>query len=86
MPFLIRQLMVEFYILAFSRFPSRKKTIKSCFDKNRTHDFRISICAGYLPDHSGDEGLYFVNLILTDNRTGGVWKLLGEQSHADRYQ
>ena len=41
----------------FPRFPLRKKEHKSYFGKNRTHDFRASRCAGYLLDHSGDEGL-----------------------------
>ena len=50
-----RQLMVEFYLLTFPRFPLRKKEHKSYFGKNRTHDFRTSRCAGYLLDHSGDE-------------------------------
>ena len=55
-----RQLMVEFYLLTFPRFPLRKKEHKSYFGKNRTHDFRTSRCAGYLlliVDHSGDEDL-----------------------------
>ena len=47
--------MVEFYLLAFPRFPLRKKEHKSYFGKNRTHDFRASRCAGYLLDYSGDE-------------------------------
>ena len=51
-----RQPMVEFYLLTFPRFPLRKKEHKSCFGKNRTHDFRTSRCAGYPLDHSGDEG------------------------------
>ena len=51
-----RQPIVEFYLLTFSRFPLRKKKQKFCFDENRTHDFRTSRCAGYLLDHSGDEG------------------------------
>ena len=52
-----RQPMVEFYLLAFPRFPLRKKEHnKSYFGKNRTHDFRTSRCAGYLLDHSGDDG------------------------------
>ena len=51
-----RQPMVKFYLLAFPRFPLRKKEHKSYFGKNRTHDFRTSRCAGYLLDHSGDEG------------------------------
>ena len=40
--------MVKFYLITCSR-----------FDNNRTHDFRIinSRCAGYLLDHSDDEGL-----------------------------
>ena len=29
-------------------------------DKNRTHDFRTSRCAGCLLDHSSDEGIYIV--------------------------
>ena len=50
------QPMVEFYLHTFSRFPLRMAELKSCFDKNRTHDFRTtSRCAGYLLDHSGDE-------------------------------
>ena len=52
-----RQLMVEFYLLTFPRFPLRKNEQKSYFGKNRTHDFRTSRCAGYLLDHSGDEGI-----------------------------
>ena len=52
-----RQPMVEFYLLTFPRFPLRKKEYKSYFGKNRTHDFRISRCAAYLLDHSGDERL-----------------------------
>ena len=31
-------------------------------DKNRTHDFRTSRCAGYLQDHSGDELLHRVTI------------------------
>ena len=50
-----RQPMVELYLLTFPRFPLRKKEHTSYFDKNRTHDFRTSRCAGYLLDHSGDE-------------------------------
>ena len=46
-----RQLMVELYLLTFPRIKH-----KSYFGKNRTHDFRTSRCAGYLLDHSGDEG------------------------------
>ena len=49
--------MVEFYLLTFRRFQLRKKEHKSYFGKNRTHDFRTSRCAGYLLDHSGDEGV-----------------------------
>ena len=49
--------MVEFYLLTFPRFPLRKKEHESCFDKNRTHDFRTTNrFAGYLLDHSGDDG------------------------------
>ena len=47
-----RQLMVEFYLPTFPRFPLRKKEHKSNFGKNRTHKFRTSRCAGYLLDHS----------------------------------
>ena len=55
-----RQPMVEFYLLTFPRFPLRKKEHKFYFGKNRTHDFRTtSRCAGYLLDHSGDEGYYY---------------------------
>ena len=50
-----RQLMVEFYLLTFPRFPLRKKEHKSYFGKSRTHDFRASRCACYLLDHSGDD-------------------------------
>ena len=49
-----RQPMVEFYLLAFPRFPLRKKEHKSYKGKNRTHDFRTSRYAGYPLDHSGD--------------------------------
>ena len=54
--FTTRQPMIEFDLLAFPRFPLRKKEQKSYFGKNRTHDFRSSRCAGHLLDHSGDEG------------------------------
>ena len=54
-----RQTMVEFYLL-YSHVPmlsiTKVKEHKSCFGKNRTHDFRTSRCADYLLDHSGDEG------------------------------
>ena len=50
-----RQLIVEFYLLTFPRFPLQKKQQKSYFVKDRTHDFRTSRCAGYLLDHPGDE-------------------------------
>ena len=56
-----RQPMVEFYLLTFPRFPLRKKQHKSYFGKNRTHHFRTSRCAGYLLDHSGDEGYVLVS-------------------------
>ena len=52
-----RQPMVDLYLITFPRFPLRKKEHKSYFGKNRTHDFRTSRCAGYLLDHSCDEGL-----------------------------
>ena len=48
--------MVGFYLRTFPRFPLRKKEHKSYVGKNRTHDFRTSRCAGYLLDHSGDDG------------------------------
>ena len=54
-----RQPMVEFYLLTFPRFPLRKKEHKSCFGKNRTHDFRTSRCTAYLLDHSGDEATIY---------------------------
>ena len=41
----------ETAVLTFPRFPLRKKEHKSYFDKNRTHHFRTSRCAGYLLDH-----------------------------------
>ena len=45
-------------ILTFPRFPLRKKEkTQILLDKNRTHDFRTSRCAGYLLDHSRDERL-----------------------------
>ena len=58
-----RQLMVEFYLLTFPHFPLRKKEHKSYFGKNRTHDFRTSRCAGYLLDHSGDEGTTHIDVV-----------------------
>ena len=57
---LTTQLMVEFYLLTFPRFPLRKKEHKSYFGKNQTHDFRTSRCAGYLLGHSGDVYTTFV--------------------------
>ena len=59
-----RQPMVEFHLLTFPRFPLRKKEHKSYFGKNRTHDFRTSRCAAYLLDHSGDEQLLIVIIIV----------------------
>ena len=51
-----RQPMVEFYLLAFPRFPLlQKKEHASYCVKNRTHNFRTSRCADYLLDYSGDE-------------------------------
>ena len=55
-----RQPIVELYLHTFPRFPLRKKEHKSFFDKNRTHDFRTSRCAGYLLVHSGDELLSII--------------------------
>ena len=59
------QLMVEFYLLTFPRFPLRKKDhSKSYFGKNRTHDFRTTTsrwCAGYPLDHPDDEGFLYLN-------------------------
>ena len=61
-----RQPMVEFYLLAFPRFPLRKKEHKSYFGKNRTHNFCTSRCAGYLLDHSGDEQtVFFVSSLIS---------------------
>ena len=47
--------------------------------KNRTHDFRTSRCAGYLLDHSGDEGVKrnihvgdFYRTYNTHTRDGGA--------------
>ena len=62
-----RQPMVEFYLLTFPRFPLRKKEHKSYLGKNRTHDFRTSRCAGYLLEHSGDEG-YVNNVLMRGTR------------------
>ena len=45
--------MIEFYLLAFPRFPLRKKEHKSYKGKNRAHDFRTSRYADYPLDHSG---------------------------------
>ena len=53
---LTTQVVIGFYLLTLSRFPLRKKDYKSFFNKNRTHDFRTSRCAGYLIDHLGDKG------------------------------
>ena len=72
--------MVEFYLVTFPRFPLRKKEHKSYFfGKNRTHDFRTSRCAGYLLDHSGDEGYY----LLAINRLQ-FWLLSVRASFASR--
>ena len=59
-----RQPMVEFYLLPFPRFPLRKKEHKSYFGKNRTTDFRTSRCADYLLDHSGDEVMDSIDVLL----------------------
>ena len=67
-----RQLMVEFYLLTFPRFPLPKKEHKSYFGKNQTHDFRTSRCAGYLLDHSGDNliGRYPLSPVFGQKRPG----------------
>ena len=70
-----RQPMVEFYLLTFPRFPLRKKEHKSCFDKNRTHDFRTSRCASYLLDHSGDDTIHTFMLLLVDGVTIQMYML-----------
>ena len=69
-----RQPMVEFYSLTFPRFPLQTKEHKSYFGKNRTHRFRTSRCAGYLLDHSGDEGL--VSRILITKIFNGLFSNL----------
>ena len=58
-----RQPMVDFYLLAFPRFPLRKNRHKSYKGKNRTHDFRTSRYAGYPLDHSGDERLLYYTIL-----------------------
>ena len=63
------QPMVGFYLPTFQRFPFRQEEHKSYFGKNRTRAFRTSRCAGYLLDHSGDEG-YSVTAVL--RRSGCV--------------
>ena len=64
-----RQPMVEFYLLTFPRFPLRKKEHKSYFGKNRTHDFRTSRCAAYLLDHSGDDIVLSLVIIVQKSLT-----------------
>ena len=61
---LVNQWLSFTYLPTFPRFPLRKKEHKSYFDKNRTHDFRTSRCAGYLLDHSGDECALLLELKL----------------------
>ena len=72
-----RQPMVEFHLLAFPRFPLRKKEHKSYFGKNRTHDFRTSRCAAYPLDHSGDEQLLTGNILKARSAGGVSGSLLG---------
>ena len=60
-----RQPMVEFYLITFPRFSLRKKEHKSYFGKNRTHDFRTSRRAGYILDHSGDEGIKTIYIVFS---------------------
>ena len=53
------QLVNQWLNFTYSRshaFRYERKNTKSYFGKNQTHDFRTSRCAGYLLDHSGDEG------------------------------
>ena len=83
--------MVEFYLLAFPRFPLRKKEHKSYKGNNRTHDFRTSRYAGYSLDHSGDErlpretkfsgthgdrGIFIFPVQLTTSRIGDLTRLI----------
>ena len=67
--------MVEFCLLTFPRFPLGKKEHKSYFGKNRTHDFRTSRCAGYLLDHSGDEGEILGKSDISKERKEGKEKI-----------
>ena len=68
-----RQPMVEFNLLAYSRFLSATEEIKNTNygDRNRTHDFRTNRCACYLPstrlDHSGEEGDALESINNNDN-------------------
>ena len=64
--------MVEFYLLTFPRLPLRKKEHKSYFGKSQTHDFRTSRCAGYLLDHSDDDGLNIKTSGATEGGGGGA--------------
>ena len=42
--------MVEFYLNHVFKLSAAEEKHKLWFDKNRTHDFRTSKCAGYLLD------------------------------------
>ena len=53
----------------------RKKEHKSYFGKNRTHHFRTSRCAGYLLDHSDDEGCLHLILYTGSNITTVMYSL-----------
>ena len=50
------QLMVEFYLLTFSRFPVRKKEHNFLFSQLTTSALLLGECS-YLLDHSSDEGI-----------------------------
>ena len=70
-----RQPMAEFDLLAFPRFPLRKKEHKSYVGKNRTHDFRTihSRCADYLLGRDeksrGKKSVYLVGVTAKSGRT-----------------
>ena len=69
--------MIEFYVSRVLTLFATEEKKKSCFDKNRTHDFRTNRCAGYLLDHSGDEGQFVLIsclfcVLLTVVRENGV--------------
>ena len=58
--------MVEILLTHVLTLSATDARIRNLLEKNQTHDFRTSRCAGYLLDYSGDEGITATKLLIVD--------------------